>query len=498
MKIRFLYFLMVLLISFSCDYEFPETDISDNYSLGSLSFEKFIATGDDFSAGVMNGALYSLGQKNSIPAIIAGQVNKIGEISFNQPDIDAENGRNYYVEQNPEIYGRWEYIYTDKITENPIIRLTSGNNVGSFSGDISSINNFSVPFLKTPQLFESGLSSNPYYERISSGIGNNTLAGDIENRGTTFFYAWLGMNDVLNYAVNGAVSNEETGFGEIKLTGVNEFKSGFDSFIDALMADPDCKGVIGNIISLSDLPYFYIKPYNFLLLENNKIAAAKAALDLSKFNAGIIQYNRTAADEDKRPLIGFEDNGITNLYPQALIIEDETLPEAFYSDGTPIPKYRQLVEGEMALFSITDELVNLGYGYKIALPSKYILTLKEIKEVEAAIQNYNEVILNKVEQYSGRLALADIAGKVHEIAITGTYDAWGQVKNDTVYYANGIPIEGSLGLNGIFSLDALHFNCRGNALVANTFIDVINKEFSVFIPKTDINNYQGNVFTVLY
>jgi hypothetical protein len=65
-----------------------------------------------------------------------------------------------------------------------------------------------------------------------------------------------------------------------------------------------------------------------------------------------------------------------------------------------------------------------------------------------------------------------------------------------VYYYDGIPVEGALGMYSIFSLDALHFNNRGNSFIANVFIKTLNEKFSIFIPQININNYTGNVYSV--
>ena len=57
---------------------------------------------------------------------------------------------------------------------------------------------------------------------------------------------------------------------------------------------------------------------------------------------------------------------------------------------------------------------------------------------------------------------------------------------------NGVPLEARLGYNSIFSLDALHFNPRGNAFVANRFIQKMNDNFGSNIPLVDVNQFVGN------
>ncbi|MFW6370968.1 MAG: hypothetical protein ACOC10_07175, partial [Bacteroidota bacterium] len=64
----------------------------------------------------------------------------------------------------------------------------------------------------------------------------------------------------------------------------------------------------------------------------------------------------------------------------------------------------------------------------------------------------------------------------------------------TIYYADGVPIEGTLGINSIFSIDGIHFNQRGNAFVANEFIRAMNVGFNANVRTADINRWPGNTY----
>jgi len=47
---------------------------------------------------------------------------------------------------------------------------------------------------------------------------------------------------------------------------------------------------------------------------------------------------------------------------------------------------------------------------------------------------------------------------------------------------------------GLFSLDGLHLNAKGNAIVANLFIDAINARYGANVPRVVINDYPGVAF----
>jgi len=100
-----------------------------------------------------------------------------------------------------------------------------------------------------------------------------------------------------------------------------------------------------------------------------------------------------------------------------------------------------------------------------------------------------------VNKYPGRLVYVPVSELIHEIAETGKIDSWGRPASDEVISYNGLPLEGTLGLNSIFSLDGLHFNPRGNALLVNQILNAINEGFGSNLPLIDVNSYLGNTIS---
>ena len=56
---------------------------------------------------------------------------------------------------------------------------------------------------------------------------------------------------------------------------------------------------------------------------------------------------------------------------------------------------------------------------------------------------------------------------------------------------NGVDYSTQYLTGGAFSLDGVHPNARGYALIANEFIRAINAKYRSTIPDTDVNNYPG-------
>jgi len=193
-----------------------------------------------------------------------------------------------------------------------------------------------------------------------------------------------------------------------------------------------------------------------------------------------------------RPFIDFNDNGFTQ-YPQPVVVQDESLSDGYYPDGTPLPKIRQLEPGELLLLSLPlDQVENNGLGSFVPISEKYYLNEDKILIIQSRINAYNAVISQIVNDYKDRIVLLDLNTSINELALTGKIDAWDVPSSSEVFSYDGVPIKADLSLNSIFSLDGLHFNQKGNAFVTNKIIEIINYSFNANIPTVDINNFVGN------
>ena len=478
---KYLWLLFAFLVLSSCTYDFPEEDLFAEH-LGDISVEKVISLGDDYLAGVMDGALYSEGQNNSMAAITVAQLNKIEEVQFIQPEIKTENGFNLYASTENEIFGKWIYQYQNQTDENPQMILTSGDQIQDFTGNKDLLNDLTIPLLKVNDLVNTQFQKNPFLSRVFHD-DIISLIDPVIQQSPSFVICLFGMNDFLSFAMNGATEDET-------LTSAETFQVNLELFIDEFIQKTNGKMVIGNLVSIKDLPYFYINQYNFIRFFSGE--GGKAQASFAPFNAAVAIYNVGKPLELKRPMISFEDPG--THHPERVVVVDEALPDAFYPDGRSLEKYRQLTEGEMALFSITSEMVANGFGSLIPLTHEYYLSHSQIDLIEERLNAFNQIISNSVQIHSERIVVADVNNAVHRIAETAKMDAWGIRVLDETIYVEGVPLEGNLDQNSIFSLDAVHFNQRGNSFIANVFIETINSGFNANIPLAEINDYIGNIY----
>jgi hypothetical protein len=224
MKIRqYILFIVSILMLISCEYDFPEDRIYTEEDLGEINIDKLIAVGDDYMAGVMNGALFSAGQENSIAAILASGFSVIDNREFIQPTINSENGFNLYVSEGSKIQGKWIYRYENNTDEEAKLVLTLGEAVKDYSGDKNALSNLSIPQLYAKQLSTSDMDGNPFFLRTFFNDGRNIIE-QVVQRSPSFVFAWVGINDYLNYAMQGASNPED-------FTPIDDFKNNYNLFI---------------------------------------------------------------------------------------------------------------------------------------------------------------------------------------------------------------------------------------------------------------------------
>ena len=135
---------------------------------------------------------------------------------------------------------------------------------------------------------------------------------------------------------------------------------------------------------------------------------------------------------------------------------------------------RQINKGELIMLEIQlDPNKNNYLKAETPIPKKYVLTISEISKITEALTSYNDAI----EQIAieKKLAFIDVNSFTKTLKTDISYD---EVNRCATYNENRI-----------FSLDGLHLNARGQALLANLFIKEINETYDcsiAFVP--DINH----------
>ncbi len=429
----------------------PKLDIPTP-GVGDADFSKTVAVGGNYMAGYQDGALYQKGQRLSIPALLAEQFKLVGGSSFNQALMPDNNG----LGLNSKVWESWfispshlRYATDCKGVSSlkPVKIFISEAGAASYLTGIAgnSIQNLAVPFANSSDYFNpafgnsfSSLNTNPYYNRMASNPGVSTIYGDAKAQNATFVTAWLGMEDIFNYASTGGTS--------AAIPSSVSFSAYLDTILGGLTAN-GAKGVIATI------PDFRVFPYYTLVAWDNadlRLTQADSLNDIY-IPAGLTH-------------ITFEQGR------NGFVIDD-----ASANGGV-----RQLHAGEYITLSVPlDSMKCEKYGLVYnTIKNRYALDSSEVFIIDAAINSYNAVIIQKAAQYN--------------LALTDMHAYFNSVKSGIKW--NGADFNSTFVSGGFFSLDGYNPNQKGYALIANEFIKAINTKYNAVIPTVNCVECDGILF----
>lgn len=411
-----------------------------------IDFSRYVAVGDSITSGYADGALYREGQLNSYPAILAAQLKAAGGSRFNQalmnpdsPGVDLHGHARLVLvheKNNPETF---MLSYAAKTGDLEALQINRYATEGPY-------HNLGVPGAKATTAVASGFGNaghgagnyNPFFTRLASDPAMASMLSDAVKIGPTFFTLFIGNNDALAYALSGGTENTMS---PVKGAAGIGFEGSLEAMVNALTAH-GAKGVIASLPSIASIPYFNAIPYNGLMIDAQEAAALnKKYPDRFSFSAGNNPY--LVSDPAAQA-------AIRQAYPGELVLLDLLLDgnkEQYLAGREPVPK-------------------------------KYTLTPGEAAAVEDTIRQYNAVIRSVAEKKG--LGFADISLLVKSAAPDRQYN----------------PATRRLGYQkrGVFSLDGLHPNALGQALLANEFIRVINETFHTAIDPVPSHRYKGITF----
>lgn len=461
MKYKGILYLFILAILASCE---PNLKEEFEPSSGNADFTTYLSLGNSLTAGYADGALSKAGQENSFPSILAKQMKTVGlQGEFKQPLMPTMDGVGLQMISLGQFFFHTRLILgykqncLDVTSLSPVFAPTTATQAElqaqlftpvSGSGPF---NNIGVPGLKSWEATNALLGLNPYYARMKSE-GTTVLTEEIPKVNPTFFTLWLGANDALLYAASGGTSPLDF------ITDQQTFSASMDAVVAALMAN-GAKGAIANIPDIKSIPLFTTVPYNILVLEQSTA---------DQLNLGYATYNATMEALGLPYRITFQAG------PNPLVIADTSMPVP-----DPALAIRQITAEEHILLNIPqDSILCAGWGSIKPIPKAFTLTKSQVDAVDQAIAGYND----KIQQLANEHGLAHVDMETYlDEFITG-------MVFDGATYSTKF-IEG-----GLFSLDGVHLNPRGNAIVANHFIDAINAKFNANIPKVVTTDYEGTQF----
>lgn len=430
MKKYFNFYIGIALLSLgiSCAPDLKEFEPQKS---AKVDYSKYIAIGNSLTAGFADGGLYLEGQQVAFPNLIAEQMKWVGGTAqFMSPffDENTKNGSGYLHLKGLQ---NGQPILENVETE---LAYVSEGRLAKYTDEI---NNLGVPGMRMDMAFAPEVGTpiygNMYLERLlkADEEGKVSYFQFSTSKDYTFFTFWLGNNDVLGYATNGAVEEGAT----TKLTDQNLFKQLLNNYITTLTGNEQ-KGAIATIPDITAIPFFTTVTRQALLAAVNAQSPEAGVKDIY---IATKTTPRPATDQDLF-VLPFSSSGLLGL------------PD---SNGVP-------------------------YGLHPANPveDKYVLDEDEVKTVNSTVLAYNQ-------------AIKDIA-KEKDLALVDVYSFLNEIKKGKLI--QDMPFSNQFITGNAFSLDGVHLTPAGNAVIANLFINTINQKYGSKIPSIDISTFRGVKF----
>lgn len=415
--------------------------LAPELGLGNLQIHPYLAVGDGFSAGFSNGdlnpvsikGLYEEAQEFAFPHLIAGQFNTLRPLIFEQQALPG-------IGSGFRVIRHMEPSDCDMLGPQPLIADTSnGNGWQNLYEDGKKNHNLSIPHLRVSSIASDSFGrSSPFFQRIAGGRHSDYL-DLLREESPSFFTIWLGIEDVLDYAMTGT-SNPQ-----FQPTPVHEFAENYDLLLTQLgeMGGQNAKGVIGNVPDITVFPYFSETSHTYISIENCLGSASPIYLTDNKISPSGVR-KAVAADKillSVRDLIG-TDNGLPG---------------------------------------------SIGLHPQNPLSDAQVLDAQEILEIRDLIEQYNTIIDSLVQLHNSErgepwLVLVDLHNSFEKL--------------EAGLIEDGLVLSNDFLTGGVFSLDGMYLTPRGNAFVANEFIRRINAfpAFRASIPTLNLTDFVGVSF----
>ena len=494
MKNKFIYLTLLAAGLVACEPEFDNEVSNASYSAGDADFTSYVAIGNSLTAGFMDGTVSRVGQTYSFPNLLSQQFALVGGGEFTQPSFedDVNNLGGLTLGGMPLPGVNTRLIINASAGGPEPIAGTSTIEVSSLQA--TAYNNMGVPLAKSFHLLAPGYGNlagvatgqaNPYFVRHATSPAA-TVMEDAMSKNPTFFTNWIGNNDVLSFATSGGAGVSQEGnldpstYGPDDITDSNVFAASYSAITDMLTAN-GAKGVVATIPNVTSIPYFTTVPYNPVPLDAQTAAAVNAGF--AQYNQGLLAARGAgliSGDEAEARRVTFSEGSRNRL-----VIEDEYLTDL---SALGLPSYRQTTPDDLIVLTArtvigtpvggNPQMIN---GVTVPLADNWVLVPQERQLVDEATQNFNNTI--RAIAASKDLAVADMNAILNELVSGLRFD------DGTIYTADYFSTSSLSTV--LFSLDGIHPNARGYALIASEVIKVINEHYNAKLPLLNPAYYPG-------
>lgn len=430
-----LFFLLSVWLVSSCD------GVGD----GVVDFgsSKYVAVGDSLTTGVQSNGLVIDFQQHSFPFYIAQQlgVDDFEQPLIGRPGIGANPGKTPLMFINGEIVeddlqvGDIFGLALNPLLPRPYDNLGIPGDALFDIDDNASINDLRILILR--------------------GMGSQLdQAIDLDPEIISF---WIGGNDVISAALHGGDLN--------RITPKEEFDAEYRDSLTKLRNNTSASIVIANIPDVVDIPFI-----NFF----DRIFRTIPALGINTPVPVLYDQNYQPIDFGDGLFIPI----LTNESDVVHLLLSSRRP--YENNGIGIPDANALVDlgftmddaGQLVIEIQNNGLVPSGMPFN----GEFTLTGSEDETIQNTVEEFNSSISNIASELNVPVVNAnDLLSRINNQGVDGFTGEFVLVDN----------------VNTAFSLDGVHPNNAGYAIIANEFINVMNDSFGMNITPVNTDQFRG-------
>jgi len=474
-----------------CDYSFPtQTADPTPIASGEEKVENFVVIGGSITSGIMDGAFYKRGQMRGYPNLFGDRLDSaFQEDVYGILTTNNEQGYNLTASEQGNPRSKFRLTYRGIDTDYPVRVTDNGENIETFAGNIDTVSNFSVPHLRSYQVHDyDSLSENKFYQRFSAQVSQQSLVETVIAKEPSLVLLSLGTGDVDPYIINGASGRIDPPDNDIRAedaTPMALFEQSAQNAVDEILNNTQADIILPTIIDPTEFFYFTTLKWHFTVSEiEGQLGTAISHYE--SFNADVQELN-ARNNGKRRPVVAFDFE--PGKQWRAKVFVDDQLPYAEADDGTVIPKYRQMSYKDHMLFSAEEKQyasINSDKTFATTDPAddKYVITVGELELIRGLIEDFNNVLKSVANNYD-RVKLLDLNTKIED------------VKEGLVNY-DGVVLHTGFDQNTIVSSDGYSLNSKGQALLANELIKLLNGNYGTRFRDFDVNSFEGNQVEMMF
>jgi len=436
MNYRILLLLIFLPLVFACK------DTRDFFNdVTNPGSSPYVAIGDSLTAGVQSDGIVDNFQFNNFPFLISQQ---LGINGFEQPTVKSP-GIGFEPGKTPLMFDNGVILREDLDVNDPTDLFDN------FFLD-RPYDNLGIPGAR---LVDVQSTSQLLFELVLRGMG--TQIEQAIELDPNLITLWIGNNDVLGAAKQGGDLS--------KITPASQFENDFNDILDRLTTETDADIIVANIANVTDIPFV-----NFL----DRIFRTVPQLGI---------------DQPVPVVFGQDFNTIdfgNGLYIPLTTQETDTehllvsVLDSYFNNGTGIPDQQKLMDMGFSMSEASGIVSQMQAGglnpSGTVITGGQTLNTNEKTSIQNSVNDFNDIISSAAASFG--IPVVDINALLQEINSSGIDGYTGNFVLDDPE-------------NTAFSLDGVHPDNAGYAIISNRFIQKINQSFGMTIPLIDTQQFRG-------